>query len=253
MNDKLKRNIYGGGGNNTLNTLDLQLFGSVSNPYTFTLDGDYNVRSTIEQDLVDLSYYARDNIENFDTITEIPQEHLDYLNSGLYASNMRSMFLHCSDLITILRLNIDTSNVEDMSFMFGYCNSLTSLNLSNFDTSKVTDMNNMFSYCDSLTSLNLSNWDTSKVTNMRNIFSDCESLTSLDLSNFDTSNVTNMRYMFSDCRSLITITGIIDMKSCISYTDMFSFCSELTEVKIKNPPAGFDGAGLTPSQYTIVS
>ena len=111
--------------------------------------------------------------------------------------------------------------------MFAWCNSLTSLDLSNFDTSKVTDMNSMFYYC--------------------------SSLTSLDLSNFDTNNVTNMSDMFHNCYSLTTITGIIDMKSCTNYTHMFTNCSKLKGVKIKNPPAGFNGAGLSSSQYTIVS
>lgn len=39
--------IYGGGVNQSNNTLDSQLFSSVSNPYTFILDGDYNVNSNI--------------------------------------------------------------------------------------------------------------------------------------------------------------------------------------------------------------
>ena len=55
MNDELKRNIYMGGGlnrSNKENTLDLQLFSSVSNPYTFTLDGNYSVNSVIDEDRV---------------------------------------------------------------------------------------------------------------------------------------------------------------------------------------------------------
>ena len=85
------------------------------------------------------------------------------------------------------------------------------------------------------------------------LFDSCSSLTSLDVSNFNTSKVTNMRYMFYRCRSLTTIKGTIDMKSCADYGYMFYNCSKLRGVKIKNPPAGFDGAGLSSSQYTIVS
>lgn len=63
-----------------------------------------------------------------------------------------------------------------------------------------------------------------------------------------------MNSMFINCSSLTTIKGIIDMNSCTKlYYNMFENCSKLTGVKIKNPPAGFDGAGLSSSQYTIVS
>ena len=307
--------------------------------------------------LVDLSYYARDNITNYKSITSIPQENLDYLNSGLYASNMTGMFYDCGKLTYIPKLNIDTINVNDMNTMFRYCGSLTSVDLSDFNTSNVTNMSNMFYYCSSLTSLDLSNFNTSKVEDMSNMFYECHSLnsliisnfntskvktmhnmftgcfdlTSLDLSNFNTSNVTNMSYMFegcpglsslnvsnfntsnvtdmnsmfsgcnslilldlsnfntsnvtdmgsmfiycnsltsldlsnfdtsnvtfmgsmfSGCKSLTTIKGIIDMKSCTNYNSMFENCIKLTGVKIKNPPAGFNGAGLSSSQYTIVS
>ena len=117
----------------------------------------------------------------------------------------------------------------------------------------VTNMSSIFSNCSKLTSLDLSNFDTSNVTNMNGLFTGCSNITSLDLSNFDTSKVTDMRYMFRYCNSLTAIKGVIDMKCCTMYRDMFKECSKLTGVKIKNPPSGFDGAGLSSSQYTIVS
>lgn len=332
MNDKLKYNIKTNQ-NNKENTLDLQLFSSVSNPYTFTLDGNYNINATIESALVDLSYYARDNISGYQSKRYIPQENLDYLQSGLVATNMQSMFEECRMLPNIPNLNIDTSrctnmnsmfyncqflysvdisnfdtsNVTDIGYMFSGCTQMSSLDLSNFDTSNVTnmkgifygcrslisidisnwdtskatsmyglfgycekleldysdlshfntsnveDMQSMF-YCDyKLTSLDLSKWNTSKLTNVHQMFRGCDSLTSLNISNWNTSNITDMEMMFYYCSSLTTITGTIDMKSCKYYDDMFKNCSKLTGVKIKNPPAGFNGAGLNSSQYTIVS
>ena len=88
---------------------------------------------------------------------------------------------------------------------------------------------------------------------MYDMFYHCDSLTSLDLSNFDTSNVTEMGEMFYYCHNLTTIKGIIDMKSCTKWNYMFYNCPKLTGVKIKNPPSEFSGAGLSASQYTIVS
>ena len=228
---------------------------------------------------IDLSYYARNNIPDYQNITEIPQDNLNYLNSGLVASNMSYMFSVCFKLQSVPKLNIDTSKCTNMEYMFQYCQSLTSLDLSNFNTSNVTDMFYMFDNCQALTSLDLSNFNTSNVTNMNYMFSGCISLISLDLSNFDTSNVTKMNYMFNycnsltsldlsnwdtsnitsmsrmfrNCRNLEHIEGIIDMKSCTDYGYMFYLCDKLSGVKIKNPPAGFDGEGLASNQYTIVS
>ncbi len=62
-----------------------------------------------------------------------------------------------------------------------------------------------------------------------------------------------MRAMFTHCIRLTTIKGAIGMKSCTDYSLMFENCSKLKGVKIKNPPTGFDGAGLYSSQYTTVS
>ena len=123
--------------------------------------------------------------------------------------------------------------------MFGSCHSLTTLDVSKFNTSNVTDMGAMFSCCDKLTTLDLSNLDTSKVTNMYSMFSYCRSLKTLDISNWNTSNVTRMTQMFSNCDELTTIKGVIDMKSCTSYDNIFYESPKLTGVKFKNPPSGF--------------
>lgn len=265
------------------NTFDLQLFGRVSNPYTFTMDGNYTTNASIKVQLVDLSYYARDNISNYKTVTSIPQSNLNYLQSGLHASDMGHMFYECEKLTTIPKLNIDTSKCTSIWYMFLGCTSLTSLDVSNFDTSscsliyhtfynckslkslnasgfdfrKASNAQYMFAYCESLTTLNVSNWkNTSNITNMNGIFQNCSSLTTIDISSWDTSNVIYMSAIFQNCTSLTTINGVIDMKSSVdkrNHSDMFKNCSKLKGVKIKNPPAGFDGSGLSSSQYTIVS
>ena len=61
-----------------------------------------------------------------------------------------------TEITSIKKWKIDTSNVTDMNYMFGECYSLTSLDLSSFNTSNVTDMYNMFDGCSALTSLTLS-------------------------------------------------------------------------------------------------
>ena len=73
-------------------------------------------------------------------------------------TNMSSMFLGCSSLMSLNLSSFNTENVTNMSRMFGTdgwgngCSSLTSLDLSNFNTENVTDMSGMFSGCGSLAS-----------------------------------------------------------------------------------------------------
>ena len=177
-------------------------------------------------------------------------------------TQMNGLFYNCNRLVSVDLSNLNTSKTIKMNDMFYGCKSISSLDVSSFDTSKVTSMSAMFFYCKSLTSLNLSNFNTSNATDMSYMFYSCSKLTSIDLSNFDTSKVTDMWDMFQNCSNLTTIKGIIDMKSCTNYgsiesngddTRMFLNCPKLRNVKIKNPPSGFNGAGLSSSQYTIVS
>ena len=170
-------------------------------------------------------------------------------------TSMENMFYNCSNLTSLdLFTYFNTSKVTDMRGMFHNCYNLAALDLSSFNTSKVTNMNCMFANCPGLISLDLSSFNTSNVTTMLNMFYDCNGLTTLDLSNFDTSNVTNMFGMFINCTNLTTIKGVIDMKSCECYVDMFYNCPKLKGVKIKNPPSGFESySGLFRSQYTIVN
>ena len=141
-----------------------------------------------------------DGQENTPTLEQV--NNAFYLDSWSNAAPTSISFGNKSNIKTIKKLNINTSNVTSMYEMFRDFSSLTSLDLSNFNTSNVTTMLQMFLQCSSLTSLDLSNFDTSKVTEMFYIFGYCSSLTSLDLSNWDVSNVTNMAYMFYDCSSL---------------------------------------------------
>lgn len=108
-----------------------------------------------------------------------------------------------------------------------------------------------FSYY-AATSFPTEDFNTSELTTMNYMFDGCNELTSLDISSFDFNSVTGMSYMFGECGALVEIKGVIDMKDCTDYYGMFDGCSKLTGVKIKNPPAGFDGAGLRADQFEIV-
>ena len=156
-----------------------------------------------------MEYYKK--IPNYNTITTLPEENADYIKEAL-------------------------PNVNSCYWMLKGCKALTSVDTTGWDTSNITNMDSMFWDCNALTNLDVSKWDTSKVTGMGAMFDGCGSLTTLDISNWDTSNVGNMDWMFDYCTSLTTIKGVIDMKSCTSYDNMFNGCTKLTGVKIKNRP-----------------
>ena len=241
--------FYMGGGIGTELEFDLQRFAEVSNPYTDELEEKLLISSFIKKALVDLSYYASHNIANYRTITTIPQENIEYLSSGLSASNCEYMFYNCKQLTSIPwnEFNIDTSQCTNMRYMFYNCRTLTSLDLSSMDTSQVTDMNDMFYYCSSLTNLDLSNFDTNQCTNMGYMFRDCRTLTSLNVSNFDTSKVTNMRRMFYNCSTLTSLDlSNFDTSHCTNMNAMFMNCYNLQKIICPN---GFDLSSCTNIDY----
>ena len=172
-------------------------------------------------------------------------------------TNMRAMFGGCSGLTSLDISKWNTANVTDLSSLFTLDNKLASLDISKWNTGKVTNMGQMFNFCLKLTSLDLSTWNTSKVTSMWAMFNSCTSLTTVKINNWDTSKVTNMKKLFSDCTNLTTIEGVLDLKSCNDYEDMFLSCNNITSVKVKNLPTDIDTfcrkARISKDKVTVVS
>ncbi len=134
---------------------------------------------------------------------------------------------------------LDTSHVTDMSYMFNGCGALggdgtdksfgkganASIKINDkFVTSNVTSMSDMFSGCKTLTSVDMGNCATAQVINMESMFIDCSNLTSVDLSNNEISQAVTE-----------------DRSMCL----MFSGCSSLTELNLKN----FNTANVTNMAY----
>ena len=172
-------------------------------------------------------------------------------------TNMRAMFSGCSGLTSLDISKWNTANVTDLSSLFTFDNKLASLDISKWNTGKVTNMGQMFNFCLKLTSLDLSTWNTSKVTSMWAMFNSCTSLTTVKINNWDTSKVTNMKKLFSDCTNLTTIEGVLDLKSCTDYEDMFLSCNNITSIKVKNLPTDIDTfcrkARISKDKVTVVS
>ena len=68
------------------------------------------------------------------------------------------------------------SNAAPTSILINNKSNIKTLNKMQLDTSNITDMSNLFNGCSSLTTLDLSKWNISNVTNMQNMFLMCSSL-----------------------------------------------------------------------------
>ena len=172
----------------------------------------------------------------YQTMTELPNDR-DWIEFVRYRKDLNSMFINCSNLITVPLF--DTSNVTNMLYMFNCCLNLTTVPL--FDTSKVKDMNSMFNKCEKLTTVPL--FDTSNVINMYCMFFVCLNLTTIPL--FDTSHVTNMMSMFAYCKKLISVSKF-DTSNVTNMKYMFYKCNSLTELPI------FDIRNVTNIQNMIL-
>lgn len=171
-------------------------------------------------------------IYNNSNVKTIEKIRLDTSN----VTTMQMMFMSCPNLTSIDMSGVDASNVTTMDRMFAYSGKLTSIDMSGVDTSNVTNMSQMFYSCTGLTSLDLSNLNTSNATTMDKMFSACKSVTSFDLSNFNTSNVTNMEGMFKAVDGITTLDlSNFDTSKVTNMTEMFDRCSyKLANINISN-------------------
>lgn len=93
---------------------------------------------------------------------------------------------------------------QDCSELLSYQSSLETISLIDVDTSNVTNMSRMFYNSTSLTELNLTSFDTSKVTNMSEMFYSASNLTTISVSDsFVVDQVTSSTNMFCNCNKLV--------------------------------------------------
>ena len=163
------------------------------------------------------------------TLSEINTKLID--SSSI--KDMSYMFAEMRQIESIDLKELNSSNATNMTAMF-YNSTFKRLDLSSWNTSQVTTMNAMFQACRSLENLDVSNIDTSKVTNMSDMFKFCTNLKELDLSNFDFSNTTSLANMFLEANNIQEIKGILDIPKVTSTADMFGYCHQLKEVRLKN-------------------
>ena len=177
---------------------------------------------------------------------------LNYLNTS-NVTNMREMFLGCSNLSSINVSDWNTSNVTNFSYMFYNCSSLASIDVSNFNTSNAEDFGAMFEKCSSLTSIDTSSFDysnadcsdstvsgsmnpnSSTAAGLGQMFQDCSSATVINMGNVNASTCRNFSGLFNGCSSLTTLNYTnFDVSSAISINFMFRNCSSLSSIDLSS-------------------
>ena len=132
-------------------------------------------------------------MQNLESITG-----MGYLNTS-EVTNMASMFIRCSKLVSLDVSHFNTSKVENMQNMFNLCSVLTSLDMSSFNTSEVTVMSNMFRNCSNLQTITVGDdWNTAAVSSSVNMFYNCASLVGGQGTTYNNSNPKDKTYAHID-------------------------------------------------------
>ena len=101
-------------------------------------------------------------------------------------------------------VQIDTSNISDLSNMFKGCRGLGLIPIG-VVTSKATKLTSMFEGCSGLDLNYLYQWYTENVTDMSYMFKDCTGMTSIGIEELNIAEGTNVEGMFEGCVSLSSV------------------------------------------------
>ena len=203
------------------------------------IENETKVSSIINsKEKVDLTFYCRDNIPRYQTISSIPKNHIEYFKSIL-PINMESMFCDCRYLFGVNLSGIDTSLNISMKNMFKNCNYIFyngCIDLHMLITDNILSTESMFEVMNSGPEvINLSNWNLIKNKSMKRMFYNCSKLIDLNMENIDTKGCEDFSEMFYNCRKLISINTTLDFSSCINVKGMFRY-SGLKNLHLKNVP-----------------
>ena len=190
-----------------------------SKEYLFSKTGEQNVQFIIYEDFnMDNMFKNLNNLLSVNMISDKNVKITSMISSfencnsletliikGFDTTNVKSMhkFLYESygEKIDFTKIEIDTKNVEDMSYMLSNTR-IENLDLKNINTENVYNMSHMFYRSFSLYNLDVSKFNTNKEKDMTYLFSECESFIGLDVSNFKTNSVIKMSGMFREMISL---------------------------------------------------
>ena len=197
--------------------------------YVFNKIGKYNIKISFKKDKI---------IKNIRWMFKHCKQLISLDFSKFNSNNLNdinSLFYECTSLSSIQFLNFNTIKIEEMNNLFYNCSSLITLDLSCFNTINVIDMSFMFYKCSSLKNIILKNFNTEKVKDMSFMFCNCLSLQELDLSKFNTKNVVDMKYMFYNCSSIKSLNlKNFNTENVTDMCNMFNQCLSLKFLDISN-------------------
>ena len=127
----------------------------IDNYLGYNYDGVYGPIPDEETGFANLYEYSKTYIPNYMTVTNIPKENMEYLNSTK-TNNAEFMFTACESLITLDLSNFDTSKITNMRYMFAYCEALTTIT-GTIDMSSCIEHDRMFYDCPNLKGVHLKN------------------------------------------------------------------------------------------------
>lgn len=166
---------------------------------------------------------------------------------------MINMFQSCSQLTSIPKITVDTSDVVSMMRMFSNCGMLEKIDLSGLNTSKVKEIDLMFDSCSSLKSIDMSTFNTASLESHTTPFNYCNNLEVLDLSgsfiidinhgySSIISNCQNLKYIiFNDENtSLLTNSRFVNWFSEFGNTDTLTILIPGDQAKLDSIKSQID-------------
>ena len=219
---------------------------------------------------VSLYYYGRDNIPDYQNITELPEENKKYLCDpvGLIVTNMSNAFDGMKGLKSLPKLNIDTSSCQRFIDCFNNCKALEYVDIENWDFSYARRLDSLFYLCDSLpqncfeplfnktiTLNNLENIDQmflgcSKLEradfskweinpdilkgNFYALFRGCTNLKEINFGSLYQVTPTRLDYIFGECNNIesIDFSGFKSLDQVTNLDCIFSNCYKLNEINM---------------------
>ena len=159
---------------------------------------------------LDLSSFDTSNVEQihsmFFNCHSLISLNLNNLNT-LKIHNMGHMFNNCTSIESIDLSSFNSSNtIRSLDNMFKDCKNLIYVNLSNIDTSNVNNISYIFSGCVSLTSIDFHNLNIASIPYMENMFYNCDNLGYLNLKNFVPNSNLDLNFLSGTSKNLVIYT-----------------------------------------------
>lgn len=187
---------YSSGIKRVYSDINLQLHATVtSNPYMTTANSNLTILAKLLFNVVNMARYAQLNIENYNTITSIPNGHLPSDLNTSDAVDWQDAFGGCYSLTSLPSPFYNMANSEDISYMFARCQNIKDASMVKFGNNTIY-MENTFSQCHNLINAPVI---PNSVIYMQNAFCNCTNLITAPII---PASAVNIEQIFLSCNNL---------------------------------------------------